>query len=60
MGDESEKNIHVLGIEGKRWITVVVPSSINGKLLPLQIIFTWSTIKCLLPKIVRKLYSIIH
>jgi hypothetical protein len=32
---KGEKNIHVLGIEDKRQIRVVVSSSANGNLLPL-------------------------
>jgi len=58
MGNEKEKKIHVLGIIDKRQIIVVVSFSTNGNLLPLQIIFTRSTIRCLPPRSVRKVYCL--
>jgi hypothetical protein len=43
------KHIHVLGIKDKRQVIVVVSSSAIGLLLPLQVIFTSTTQRTLLP-----------
>jgi hypothetical protein len=59
MGDEKEKNNHVLGIEDKRQIIIVVSSSTNGNFLPLQIIYLESTMRCLLPNTTGKVSCLI-
>jgi hypothetical protein len=56
---KGEKNIHVLRIEDKKQIIIAMLSSTNGNLLPLQIIFTRSTIKCLPPKTIGKISYLI-
>jgi hypothetical protein len=58
MGDDKEKKIHVLGIRNKRQIIVISSSSTNGNLLPLQIIFTGSTIRCFPLRSVGKVYCL--
>jgi hypothetical protein len=44
------KDVKFLGIEDKRQITACVSSSTSGDLLPLQLVFTGTTPRCL-PKI---------
>ncbi len=46
-GKKGSKYIHVLGVEDKRQIIIVVSSITNGSSLPLQIIFIGSTTRCL-------------
>ncbi len=58
MGNEREKYMHVLGIEDKRKITALISSSTNGNFLPLQIIFIRSTIRCLLPRTIGKVFCL--
>jgi hypothetical protein len=53
-----KKNINVLGIRDKRQITIAVSFSTDGNLLPLQIIFIGSTIRCLPPRSVGKVYCL--
>jgi hypothetical protein len=47
MGKKGLKHIHVLGVEDKKHIIIVVSSIIDGSSLPLQFIFTRSTTRCL-------------
>jgi hypothetical protein len=48
------KHIHMLGIKDRRQVTMVVSSSAIGLLLPLQVIFTSTTPRTLLPNNQRK------
>jgi len=43
---KGSKDIHVLGVEDKRKITVAISFAVDGSSLPLQAIFTRST-RCL-------------
>jgi hypothetical protein len=43
---KGSKDIAIIGMEDKRQITVVVGSSANGDMLPLQLIFTGKTNEC--------------
>ncbi len=58
MGNEREKNILVLGIKDKRKIMTLISSLTNGNFLPLQIIFMGSTIRCLLPRTIGKVFCL--
>ena len=42
------KDVKILGLEDKRQITCIVSSNASGKLLPSQLIFTGTTVWCLL------------
>jgi hypothetical protein len=44
---KGSKNIFVFGVEDKKQITIVVSFAVNGRFLPLQIIFIGSTTRCL-------------
>jgi hypothetical protein len=58
MGNEKGKYIHVLGIKDKRKSITLISSLTNGNFLPLQIIFIGSTIRCLLPITVGKIFCL--
>ena len=47
MGKKGSKDIKVTGMEDKRQVTCCVSSAANGVLLPMQIIFTGKTVRCL-------------
>lgn len=47
-GEKGSNDIHVLGVENKRHIIIVVSFAIDGSSLPLQVIFTRSTTRCFL------------
>jgi len=59
MGNEREKYIHVLGIKDKRKITSLVSSLNNGNFLHVRIIFIGTTIRCLLPRTIGKIFCLI-
>ena len=46
---KGSKQVSIAGLDDKRQITAVVASSLDGHLLPLQLIFTGSTDACLPP-----------
>lgn len=54
------KDVKVIGAEDKRQITACVASSLDGDLLPLQLIFTGSTAKCLPPSTPAAIAASVH
>ena len=49
MEKRRSKYILVNGVDDKKQITVSVSSTSAGNILPFQVVFTTTTIKCLLP-----------
>ena len=50
MAEKGSKHVSIAGGIDKRCITLTVTESINGQLLPLQVIYKVKTERCLPPK----------
>ena len=57
---KGEKSVAVIGAEDKRQITVVLASSMNGNMLPLQLIFQGETARSLPPQTPEIVATAVH